>query len=235
MNILVIDTETTGLDPKKDYLIEIAAILWSVKHCSILTQVSTLINYDQIIINPVEPINHIPSALLNENFLYSPALELVNKMFRSSQYICAHNANFDKEFCKNIVGLEIPLSGWVDTQDIRYPKSEYCKGTGLNNLAITHGIPVVDAHRALDDCKTLVKLLSLVPNLEEELMKAARPKVLVRSLEDKPGTLSKKYGFRWHSIIPYSWAKYMPEQDVIELPFEAQVVSLEESENAQQV
>ncbi len=232
MKILVIDTETTGLDPKSDYLIEIAAILWSTQHKSILVQTSTLISYNQEVNNPAEPINQISSALLKENFPFQVSLKLINEMSSFAQYICAHNADFDKEFCKRIIEFNIPYSAWIDTQDIRYPKSKYCQGTSLNNLAITHGIPIVDAHRALDDCRTLVKLLSLVPNLEEELKRASRPKVLVKSLEDKPGTLSKIHGFKWHSIIPYSWAKYMPEQDIADLPFNAVKVSLEESTDA---
>lgn len=229
MEILVVDTETTGLDPKNDYLIEIAAVLWSVKYKSILMQVSTLISYSHNIINSAEPINKISSTLLKEDFPYQSVLETINQMSFSAKYICAHNADFDKEFCKKIVGLKIPLSGWIDTQDIPYPKSQYCRGTSLNNLAITHGIPIVEAHRALDDCRTLTKLLSLVPNLEEELKRASRPKILVKSLEEKPGTLSKIHGFKWHSIIPYSWAKYMPEDDIKNLPFKAVKVSVEES------
>ena len=139
-----------------------------------------------------------------------------------------------KSFANKLLGLKIPLSNWIDTQDIRYPKSKYCQGTSLNNLAIAHGIPIVDAHRALDDCRTLTKLLSLVPNLEEELKRASRPKVLVKSLEEKPGALSKMYGFKWNSIIPYSWAKYMPEEDIESLPFSAVKVSLEGSINSQE-
>jgi len=231
MEILVIDTETTGLDPKSDNLIEVAAILWSVSEKSVLIQVSTLMSHKQRILNPAEPINKIKPALLTIDFPYQSALELINDMSCSAQYICAHNADFDKEFCKKVDGLKIPFSNWVDTQDIHYPNSKYCQGTSLNNLAIAHGIPVVDAHRALDDCRTLTKLLSLVPNLEEELKRASRPKVLVKSLEEKPGALSKKHGFKWHSIIPYSWAKYMPEEDIETLPFSAVKVSPDESIN----
>lgn len=233
MEILVVDTETTGLDPESDKPIEIAAILWSISYKSILMQVSTLISYNQKVLNPVEPINKISPELLGRSFPCQSALELISQMSHSAKYICAHNANFDKEFCKKIIGLKIPLSNWIDTQDIHYPKSKYCQGTSLNNLAIAHGIPIVDAHRALDDCRTLTKLLSLVPNLEEELKRASRPKVLVKSLEEKPGTLSKMHGFKWNSIIPYSWAKYMPEQDIETLPFSTVKVSLEESINTQ--
>lgn len=231
MKILVIDTETTGLDPNNDYLIEVAAILWSVTYKTILMQTSTLINYNQSIVNSAEPINKISPTVLEEKFPSQMALELINEMSYSARYICAHNAKFDKEFCKKIVGLKILSSDWIDTQDIVYPRSKYCQGTSLNNLAIAHEIPIVDAHRALDDCRILTKLLSLVPNLKGELEKASRPKVLVKSLEDKPGTLSKIHGFKWNSIIPSAWAKYIPEQDITSLPFSVVKVSLEESAN----
>lgn len=221
MKVLILDTETTGLDSKKDYLLEIAAILWSVEHRFILMQASTLICYKPSIENPAEPINGIPSKVLDFSFDHGHGLTMINRMSESADYICAHNSKFDKSFCRNLAGLEIPLENWIDTQDIVYPKSQYCKGTSLNNLAITHGIPIVDSHRALDDCKVLAKLLSLAPGLEVQLSKAARPKVLVKSLEDRPGTLSRQHGFQWNSTIPLAWSKYMPEEDILLLPFKA--------------
>ena len=42
MNILIIDTETTGLSPKTNNLIEICAILYSLKHKEIVQIYSTL-------------------------------------------------------------------------------------------------------------------------------------------------------------------------------------------------
>lgn len=225
MNILIVDTETTGLNPQNDHLLEIAAILWSVEYRFILMQVSTLIYYEHLIDNPAEHINGIPSEVLGLKFNYKDGLTMLNQMASSATYICAHNAKFDKSFCQNVLGLELSTENWVDTQDIMYPKSQYSKGTSLNNLAITHGIPIVDSHRALDDCKVLAKLLSLVTDLEMQLSKANRPKVLVRSLEERPGTLSKKYGFRWNSTIPLAWSKYMPEEDIELLPFKAIEIS----------
>ncbi|MBP0021887.1 MAG: 3'-5' exonuclease [Cyanobacteria bacterium SBLK] len=221
MKILIIDTETTGLNPDRNHLLEIAAILWSVKHRCILMQVSTLIGYEQIIENPAEPINGISSQSLELTFNYKDGLKIIAKMSLFAAYICSHNAQFDRSFCRGIEELELPMNNWIDTQDLVYPKSQYIASTSLNNLAIAHRIPIVDAHRALNDCQVLVNLLALIPDLEIQLSKAARPKVLVKSLEEKPGTLSKKHGFRWNSIIPFAWAKYMPEEDISLLPFKA--------------
>jgi DNA polymerase-3 subunit epsilon len=226
MKILILDTETTGLNFKTDYLLEIAAILWSVEQRCTLMQASTLICYDPLIENTAEPINGIPKEALEFNFNYKHGLNIISQMASSATYICAHNAEFDKSFCQNVEGLEISMKNWIDTQDIIYPKSKFCNSNGLHNLAIAHGIPIISSHRALSDCKTLVNLLALVPDLKMQLEKAARPKVLVKSLEEKPGTLSRKYGFRWNSIIPLSWAKYMPEEDIYLLPFKAVKIHL---------
>lgn len=226
MKILILDTETTGLNIKTDYLLEVAAILWSVELRCSLMQVSTLICYEPLIENPAEPINGIPPRALESTFNYRSGLKLINQMSLSASYICAHNFEFDRAFCQNVSELELPADRWIDTQDIVYPKSQYSNSTSLNNLAIVHGIPVVESHRALDDCRILAKLLALVPDLEAQLVKAARPKVLVKSLEERPGILSRKLGFRWNTIIPLSWAKYMPEEDIELLPFKAIKVDL---------
>jgi DNA polymerase-3 subunit epsilon len=41
--VLILDVETTGLDPKADQAIEVGAILYSVEHATTLAAASTLI------------------------------------------------------------------------------------------------------------------------------------------------------------------------------------------------
>ena len=221
MKILILDTETTGLNPKVDHLLEVAAILWSVDHRSTLMQASTLICNDSPIHNPAEPVNGIPAEVLEFTFNYQAGLKVISQMSYCASYICAHNAKFDQAFCRNLEDLDLPRDNWIDTRDIVYPKSQYCQGRSLKDLAIIHGIPLVNFHRALHDCQVLANLLALVPDLKMQLSKAAQPKVLVKSLENKPGRLSKQHGFRWNSIIPLAWAKYMAEEDIKRLPFKA--------------
>jgi DNA polymerase-3 subunit epsilon len=80
MEILVVDTETTGFDPETDDIIEIAAILWSISHKSILIQVSTLISKNIDIVNHAEPINKISPDLLKMIFPQNLVIELINQM-----------------------------------------------------------------------------------------------------------------------------------------------------------
>ena len=227
MEILILDTETTELNPETRKALEIGAILWSVGLKTEIIQVSTVIKYEKPIPNPAEPINRIPPQLLQKKFPHLSAIALINQLAALATYVCAHNGSFDFKVCQQIQGLEIPANKMVDTMDINYPNSAFCSGKSLTALAVGHGIPVVDSHRALADCVVLSKLLSTVQNLPRELKRAARPKVLVKSLEPKPGTQSKAHGFLWNSIINFAWAKYMPEEDINLLPFKAVKVAVE--------
>ena len=55
--LLIIDTETTGLDPEKDRCLEVGAILFDVSARSVLAQQSFLLPVES---NAAEPINPDP-------------------------------------------------------------------------------------------------------------------------------------------------------------------------------
>ncbi|TEX50622.1 MAG: hypothetical protein B7C55_09830 [Actinomycetales bacterium mxb001] len=223
MNIIILDTETTGLDESSS-VIEVGAILYSTTTKAVLSQVSSLINWENMS-NPAQPINKISVEMLKEGAAQESALDMIYSMSVNVKYLLAHNTEFDKKQLQRVIGAGFGVNNvWVDTQDFTYPNSEYCKSTGLINLACAHSIPIIDCHRALDDCRTIAKLLSTIPDLDSEIIKAARPKFLYRSLEEKPGTLSKQAGFKWHSLIPQAWAKKMPAEDAANLPFKTVLI-----------
>ena len=60
--ILILDTETTGLDENKDEVIEIGCILFDVSHKCVLSQVSFLFPINN---NEAEHINGIPAEVTN--------------------------------------------------------------------------------------------------------------------------------------------------------------------------
>jgi len=61
--VLIVDTETTGLAPHSSQVIEIGAILYSVKHQTTLQQMSILLPADG---NPQEKVNRIKSSSLQD-------------------------------------------------------------------------------------------------------------------------------------------------------------------------
>ena len=61
--LLIIDTETTGLDPQTDRCIEVGAVLFDVAHRSVLSQVSFLLPCE---LNPAQAVNGIAPALTQQ-------------------------------------------------------------------------------------------------------------------------------------------------------------------------
>jgi DNA polymerase-3 subunit epsilon len=223
MLIAILDCETTGLDPETDAVIEVAAILYDTQHRAILQQVSTLLLVEA---NPAGEINGIPPELsrMVADDLANAALEVVFEMACKSAYLVAFNSDFDQQFCdkENLFGgLPKP---WADAAAITYPRMGHKRD--LVNIALANGVPVVNAHRALDDCRILAELLSKVLDLDYQLERAARPKVLVKAVAPfSENDMVKAAGFKWNrpDLIPRAWAKRMPREDAEALPFAVEV------------
>jgi len=217
--ITVIDVKTTGLDPDTNEVIEVGAILYSVEHREVLQQVSTLLPITAAI-NAQYCTNGIEAewTRLVPTRAHEMADELVGEIMSESAYIVAFNSDFDQW---------LPGWGnWADAAAINYPRSSNSRS--LIALCVAHGIPVVSAHRALDDCRLLAALLGMVPDLEGELARASRPKVLVKALVGySDRALASAAGFYWDKpdLVPKAWAKRMSLKDAEGLPFAVEVVA----------
>ena len=60
-HIVITDTETTGLDPATSQVIEVACVVYSVKHYAVVESYSSLIYAES---NEAERINRISPSLL---------------------------------------------------------------------------------------------------------------------------------------------------------------------------
>src|ERR1017187_3493638 len=109
-NILVIDLETTGLDPKTCKTIEIGALLFSVKHKVVIQTLAFFLPCDE---NPVEHINHIKADWTNTPAMWSGAFKMLDEMANMSRVIVAHNARFDKSFMDELNELQFQSEGVV--------------------------------------------------------------------------------------------------------------------------
>jgi len=100
----VVDIETTGLNHKKDDIIEIAAI--SFKGHKILDIFHSYINIDKEIPQTAINIHKITNKMLKGFPYFSDIVYDLNKFLKDKQ-LYAYNSNFEKRFLNSCKGLKI--------------------------------------------------------------------------------------------------------------------------------
>ncbi len=173
-NILIIDTETTGLSPDKGAkLIEIGAILYNVKHKTILQNFSTLLPCDE---NPVESINHISAESTRCKMPIRHIMPHLVELCDYAEVLIAHNAQFDIKFMDTFNDrLKFSERKWICTKnDFKWPVQLY--RNRLQDICAAMGIPYLEAHRALGDCNLLAQCFNKVDDLEFRLITAMQNK-----------------------------------------------------------
>jgi DNA polymerase-3 subunit epsilon len=225
VNILIVDTETTGLintDPAPK-LIEVAACLFHVGTMSELSMVQFLIHAES---NPASGINGISEESLRAVNPQNPSIARVadanfgsvQAMWDASDYVLSHNSSFDRYFMDPVFGIKNPKEWKCSVKDIEFPKTK--KSKSLSYLAVDHGIFPFGAHRALNDVLVLVALLKTVPNLAEQLCRV-KEELLRFEARDLPFHLNpeaKSLGFKWDGKNKV-WFKNMSESEAKSIPF----------------
>lgn len=218
--LLLLDVESTGLDPAKDHLAEVGLVQWSVEHHCTLASASWLVRAPS---NEAEKINRIPAAALVDAAEPDRVRELVRRWAEPCDAVMAHNADFDRQW---VPDLGKP---WIDSAwDLELPVA--CSDRKLTDIMLAHGLAVLDAHRALTDCQMMARLLErcveLCWDVDNMLAKALRPKVRVVAInhgfDAAKNQLYKTAGFRW-SPESKEWWRLLPEEDAAALPFKVRV------------
>lgn len=216
--ILVVDTETNGLSPEEHSVIEIGYVLWSVEHRTMLEVYSGLLEASE---NEVESVNGIPAAVLKGHDDF--AWEMVAGAAARADAIVAHNAEFDKKFvlAHGVDAAWAKKLVWICTiEDFEWPKES---AKNLSAIALAHGVGLVAAHRAVNDCLTLARLFERLDDvdlrLQRALEQASKPKSKYISLapfvrKDEV----KAAGFRWQPDEKI-WTRTMADDDVKKLKF----------------
>lgn len=200
MKVLIVDTETSGLEPDKHSVIEVAAIHYSITHQSILGIASTLLPVSRTD-NPAESTNQIKIEACHavDKKLAALNCQTIRAMAEDSKYILAHNSGFDKGFLQGHGHLgELAAMRWLCTcSEFKWPK--YQKPGKLIDIALAHGIGVSSAHRAMVDCWLIAELLNRVDDPLALIEHALLPRNTYRSLQPfKQNELAKERGFRFH-------------------------------------
>ncbi len=217
-NILILDTETTGLDNENDDCLEVGSILFNVKSRSVLAQQSFLLPVE---INNAEKINNIPAEITRLPQPLSEAIKYFESLVRVSDVIVAHNAEFDMKWfgLRKLPQIE---KQWICTMDdITWPAERQLKNRpSVRDLALAYGVPVWNAHRALTDCIYLSEVFKRCSELEQLLIRALEPKVLLRAeISYEERYLAKNAGFRWNDAIKGAWSRKMSRRDMQKLEF----------------
>lgn len=220
MQIAILDTETTGTDPSAHQTIEVAVMLFDLKHAQAVASFASLIKSDPK--NEAESVNNIPATMLPEAQEADLVWRAARWIIGPADVIVAHNAEFDRQFCPDLG------KPWACSEnDIQWPGR--ARGGNLAGLALSLGLGVASAHRAMCDVDTLARVLTRLAEKGEDLeamMKVAmRPKKKYQAIVSyDTNQLAKDAGFRWDPQKKIWW-RMMPVEDAKTLPFKVKVVS----------
>lgn len=220
--VLIVDVETTGLEPGDASVVEVGAVLFDVGQRAVLSQVSTLLPVDE---NPVERINGIRAEMTWAvgDVVREQALALVQVLAGHADAYVAHNAAFDSKWLP-----ELTERPWICTmEDVRWPRAK--KGhPSVMSLALDYGVPVWAAHRALTDCTYLAQVMEREPELEQLLKAAMEPREYYVSLLPYDRRQEcKAAGFVWDRQVPRAWSKKLSASEAAALPFPTRPVVIQ--------
>jgi len=218
---LLLDTETTGVDPLVDSVVEVAACLYDLELGCPLESYASLVRAEA---NPAERINGVPAAALAEANHPIEVWRRVVELAKGADVIAAHNAEFDRSFVR-AAGIEsIAEKNWVCTRsDFLWEGGGEGGGRKLVEIVLAYGLGVASAHRALTDVDLMSRLLTRVKergvSLPDLFRRAARPKRrFVAQVSFEMKHLAKEAGFAWNPDRR-EWWRMMPPEDAEAMSF----------------
>lgn len=183
--LVFLDTETTGLSPSNDDIVEISAIKFDYGMVPV-SCLTTLCKPHRPIPEKASSINHITDEMVADAPDFRQVAPALTEFIRGCS-LAGHNLDFDLRFIF-AHGVKLPEgTRYYDTLDIshRTIRKSDVYNYKLGTLCIYYGIWRDDAHRSLSDCYATAKVFSklvydktyrrleseeeLVPNLGTEI------------------------------------------------------------------
>lgn len=152
---VALDLETTGLDAKRDQIIEIGAVRFQGNR--ILEQFITFVNPGRAIPLRIQQL----TGIRNSDVAKAPAMtdvvpELLAFVGSDVTAVVAHNAGFDMGFLRaGGINFQRPVLDTFELATILLPNAG---SYSLGELCRTLQIPLPDAHRALNDTLATMQL-----------------------------------------------------------------------------
>ena len=237
-SLIALDLETTGLDSRKDAIIEIGAVRFNTSR--IEEEFSTLINPNRLIAPEITQL----AGINNEMVLKAPPLTAVLQDlvdFIGDAPVIGHNVQFDLGFLFQANILKYVQA--VDTYELASVLMPLASRYNLGGLCQQLSIPNIGAHRALTDAKMTHQLflelydlaLKLPVDLLAEIVRLGEPvdwdgfwffqEILKTTIKKKP--IQPKY-VRNQNIFDGLFLK----EEILSQPFKpnAEIKPLDEEE-----
>ena len=174
------DTETTGLTPEEEKILEIGAI--SFDKLGIRARYNVLLNPQKKILPEITRVNGIDDSMVSGKLLFADNVKhFLN--FIGSSVLIAHNAPFDLSFVNTELSrINMPplQNETIDTLKLSKDTLPNLGKYNLQFLAKYFNIDVVNAHRAEDDARVcmevFLKLKEIIsPEKPEEQTEQQQP------------------------------------------------------------
>lgn len=160
------DTETTGLNPEEEKILEIGAV--SFDRLGIRARYNVLINPQRKILPEITRVNGIDDSMVSGKLTFAENVPHFLGFIKDSVLI-AHNTPFDLGFVNNelkLAGMKPLENQAADTLTLSRAMLPNLGKYNLQFLAKYFEINVVNAHRAEDDARVcmevFLKLLEMV-------------------------------------------------------------------------
>ena len=185
-NYIAFDTETTGLSPESDVIIEVGAVKFIDGKAA--GSYGSIVNEGQPVPDAAYRVNHISTAMVRSQgkapeVAYKELIDFWGEVLDGHICICAHNASFDMAFLKSALeryGYSGNLS-YIDTLTLSRKMIKGLPNYKQETIAGFFEIENTSTHRAASDAaacgEILAKLLAIKNDeIEKEKIKVAKSK-----------------------------------------------------------
>ena len=171
---LVVDCETTGLSPDKHALVELGLIAFVFSRAGdkgpqvlgILDAFTGLQDPGGAVIDPFAM--RVNKIALKDLYRRRLDHQRINKVVSRAEFVIAHNVAFDFPFVTREVKVLSSLPWFCSMKGVHWKNLGH-PSMSLSKLCTTAGI-VPGSHRALDDCRALLEMLSVQVVEQETLL-----------------------------------------------------------------
>jgi DNA polymerase-3 subunit epsilon len=221
---VILDTETTGLNHRKEEIIEIGLIAFSFDQAGAIGDITGayggLRQPEKSIPLEITKLTGITDEMVGGQTI---DMQRLNELVAPADLVIAHNAGFDRPFCEAFSAIFSDKAWACSNAEIDWSARGY-EGTKLGYLIGQAGY-FHDGHRALDDCFALLEVLDrkVVQGAEaafSELYRASLKSRVRIFAENSPFDLKdhlKARGYRWSDGSegrPKSWWVEVDEPDL---------------------